>query len=269
MLQQEYQAAQRTRYIFLAIILIGLAMEAIGAVLLFQGRPAEGFAFAIAGLFVWVSARFFGMRTYTRQVARMRVRYGMDMKDAGEMTKDEAMSEMPASLILPPDYIADRPLVVYPLKGHWQGYPVSMAELTVGFHTKSGSRQYMSGTIAFFTSDRVASKWLAIYGKPYGGIPVSRWTGWTPTDNGERGFLLLSDEQSEPRDDQANAFSAFDPGREKLAVLRTEPGRVIAFLPRQFYSGTWSLSKPMPEKEAQANPLPALEELPKLLKKLV
>ena len=116
----------------------------------------------------------------------------------------------------------------------------------------------MSGTIAVFTSDRVASKWLAIYGKPYGGIPVSRWTGWTPTDNGERGFLLLSDEQSEPRDDQANAFSAFDPGREKLAVLRTEPGRVIAFLPRQFYSGTWSLSKPMPEKEAQANPLPAL-----------
>ena len=107
-----------------------------------------------------------------------------------------------------------------------------------------------------------------IYGRPYGGIPLSRWADKVQLDTGDQRFLVLADEPAALDEGLLDALAAFDPKDEKTAVLMTEADRISLFLPRRFYSGTWTLFQRMPEAALSAHPLPEVKELPGLLQKL-
>lgn len=267
MQQKEYKAAEQTRILWLGVIMIGLILELIGAVLLFRGRGTEGLISAVAGLLVWLTARFVGMRQYTRACAQMRTSTGMGLKDATDLDGKAVRDELPWEAFLPPHATPDRPLMVFTRRGRWHGFNTTLTELTVGYRTRLGSREYISGTLAVVEADCKVPGLLAIYGQPYGGVPLSQWEDMQPADTGGRGYLLLCSGQA-PDEHALDALGRFDPDDQKMAVLRTEEKRTAVFLPRQFYSGTWTITKPMPESAVRDDPLPALDELPKLIRSL-
>ena len=84
----------------------------------------------------------------------------------------------------------------------------------------------------------------------------------------DRQFLMLHRGETAPDEEVLDAFAAFDEKHDKMAVIFTEADKTVIFLPRQFYSGTWTIFKPMSEKDTEEDPLPALDDLAKLIRRL-
>ena len=267
-MKTEYKSLEGLRIQWMLGVILGLAAELCGAVMIFKGKRGLGFAIAIAGLVAWYLIRMFGQRKYTAGCARMRVRYGLGLEDLKDAEADEIKESVPWTGLLPSDMTADRPMFVYSFRGNWEKIPASLTELTVGFHAGSTQRQFLTGALITLDHPCTVPGLTVIYGRPYGGIPLSHWTDKVQIDTGDRGFLMLADEPAEPDESMLDALAAFDPKHEKTAVLLTEAERVAVFLPRRFYSGTWTLFQRMPEAALSAHPLPELNELPELLRKL-
>ena len=267
-MKTEYKALEGLRIQWMMGVILGLAAELCGAVMIFKGKRGIGFAVAIAGLIVWYALRFIGQRRYTAGCARMRVRYGLEFGELQDAEADDIKESLPWEKLLPSDVTADKPMFVYSFRGIWNGMPAALTELTVGFHAGTSQRQFLSGTLMTLEHPCRVPGLTVIYGRPYGGIPLSHWADKVQLDTGERGFLVLADEPAAPDESLFDTLAAFDPRHEKTAVLLTEEGRISLFLPRRFYSGTWTLFQRMPEAALSAHPLPEVKELPELLHKL-
>ena len=270
MLKQEYQALEQKRIWWLVGLGLALAMEAGGALLILRGLRTAGMIVAVAGLAIWLVLRYIGNNAYTRGCATLRLRYGLPLKE-GKEADDKAMRDtLPCRELLPAGASGEtRPLLMHTHQGRWHGFPATVTEMTIGFLPDTGARrEYMTGTLLVVEAACTAPGLLALYGQPYGGVPVSRWADMTAVDTGERGLLLLSQGQTEADEHLLDAFSAFDGKHEKMVVVRTEKDRILVFLPGQYYSGNWTLSRPMPEQAVENQPLPALEGLPKLIRAL-
>ncbi len=268
MQDSDFKAAEKIRYIWLGVIVLGLAAEAVGIMLLMKGRGPEGVVCASAGMLVWLAARFVGTRQYTKACARMTVEYGLGVRDARAMELKRGENPgFPIDEIVPPGTQATGPLFMFPVRGRWHGFPLMMAETTVSF--QDGSRQFMSGTLAILQGACEPSGLLALYGKPYGGIPLSRFEGFSMTDTGDRSFLLLNAGGAEVSDRLLDTLSGLGGGSDRMAILRVRDDCLYVFLPRQFYSGSWALFRPMTESALKDDPLPGLQGLDKIARQVM
>ena len=267
-MKTEYKALESLRIQWMAAVILGLVAELGGAILVFTGRRGIGFAIAIIGLIAWYTARFIGQRRYTAGCARMRVSYGLEFEDMKDAEADDIKGSVPWEKLLPSDMIADRPMFIYSFRGTWNGMASALTETTIGFHSGSTQRQFLTGALMTVDHPCKVPGLTVIYGRPYGGIPLSHWADKVQLDTGDREFLALADEPAVLDDGLLDALAAFDPKHEKTAVLLTDDKRVSIFLPRRFYSGTWTLFQRMPEAALSAHPLPEINALPELLKKL-
>ena len=267
-MNKEYQAAEKARLPWMAGVAVGLTAELAGAILLFTGHHRAGLLTALAGLVLWMGCRSLGNRKYTGLCAAQRVKNGLRISDAVPQDPKGLRPEIQAYPLIPRCFPTNHPLLMYPFKGHWQGIDAILTEMTVTYQVEANSRQYLSGSLLKLQTSCSCPGLLAIYGQPYGGLPLSKWEELRPVDTGDRGYLLLAPPDMDVPDYQLDAFAAFGRGRDITAVVWTEADHVNVFLPVQFYSGTWNIFKPMPEAAAGADPLPALTDLSKLLKKL-
>ena len=267
-MHEEYINLERTRRNWSIVVIVGLALELIGAVLMLTGHIRPGLVTALAGVIVWMTARFIGNKRYTADCAALRVKYGLNIRDAEKQDGKALQDEIPTFPLLPEAFKPNKPLLLHAYKGRWQGMNALSAEMTVGYHPQQKVNQFLTGSLLRTEMACAVPGLLAIFGQPYGGVSLSKWEGMTPVDTGDRGYLLLARTGTEVSEYILDAFAAYGRGKETTAILWTEPGRVSTFLPVQFYSGNWTLFKFMPEAAVSADPLPALEELPKLLKKL-
>ena len=267
-MHEEYIKLEHTRRNWSIVVAVGLAAELAGAVLLLTGKHRLGLLVALAGVILWMAARSVGNKRYTASCADLRVRYGLHMQDAVKQDGKALQDEIPTFPLLPEAFRPNKPLLLHPYKGRWQGMDALVAEMTVGYLPAEKQHQFLSGSLLRTEAPCAVPGLLAIYDHPYGGVSLSKWEGMTPVDTGDRGYLLLAPEGTEVSEYILDAFAGFVKNKETPAIIWTEASRVYTFLPVQFYSGTWTLFKFMPEAAVGADPLPALEELPKLLKKL-
>ena len=258
-MKTEYKALERLHIQWMAAVILGLAAELCGAILIFTGRRGVGFAVAIIGLIAWYTARFIGQRRYTAGCARMRIRYGLEFEDLKAAEADDMKNTQPWAELLPSDVTADRPMFVYSFRGKWNSTPTTLTEMTVGFHAESAQRQFLSGTLMTLEKPCKVPGLMVIYGRPYGGIPLSHWADKVQADTGDHGFLVLADKAAVIDENLLDILAAFDLKHKKNAVILTEAGRISIFLPRCFYSGTWTLFQRMPEAALSAYPLPELK----------
>ena len=268
-MHQDYLSAEKKRRLCSVIVAVSLLAELAGAILIFVGHSTPGLIIAAAFLALQMTTRFIGSRRYTAACADLRVRYGFGMKDAAVPENPKQLkSTIPVFPLLPTDSQINPPLVLFPEQGHWNGYETLLTEVTFNYQAAHKQRQFLSGTLCVLNMRCAVPGLMAIYGQPYGGVPLSRWKGMAAVDTGDRGYLLLAREGAEASEYLMDAFSAFDREKKATAILWTEADRFYAFLPTQFYSGNWTLFKPMPEAAVSENPLPALSDLPKLARKL-
>lgn len=267
-MKTEYKALERLRIQWMAAVVLGLAAELCGAILIFTGRRGIGFAIAIIGLIAWYTARFIGQRRYTAGCARMRIRYGLGFEDMNTAEANDIKNTQPWSEVLPSDVTADRPMFVYSFRGNWNSIPTVLTEMTVGFHAGGAQRQFLSGTLMTLEQPCKVPGLMVIYGRPYGGIPLSHWADKVQSDTGDRGFLVLADKAAVLDENLLDILAAFDLNHEKNAVILTEAGCISIFLPRCFYSGTWTLFQHMPEAALSAYPLPDLKGFSELAQEL-
>ncbi len=267
-MHEEYIKLERTRRNWSIVVAVGLAAELAGAILLLAGRHRLGLLVALAGVIIWMAARSIGNKRYTAECADLRVRFGLNMRDAEKQDGKALQDEVPTFPLLPEAFRPNKPLLLHSCKGRWQGMDTLISEMTVGYLPAEKQHQFLSGSLLRVETPCAVPGLLAIYGQPYGGVSLSKWEGMTPVDTGDRGYLLLVKEGTEVSEYILDAFAGFIKNKEAPAIIWTEAGRVYAFLPVQFYSGNWTLFKYMPEAALSADPLPTLEELPKLIKKL-
>ena len=268
LMNEEYIKAEKRRFMWVLGIGLALLIAVISIVLAFTGQVTKGLTIALAALICAIVLRSFGTRQYTTAIADMRVRYGLKLKEAERIEASEARAQANGLRLLPDSFRPNTPLHMYPFKGIWQGYDVILSELTVTYQIKANARHFMSGTLMTVKTGCAYPGLMAVYGKVFTGVPVDQWKGMTAVDTGDRGFQLLAEQPDAVNDYVLDNLSSFDRAKELTAVIWTEAERICVFLPLQFYSGNWSLPKPMPQAEASADPLPALAELPKVLKKL-
>ena len=269
-MHEDYIKLERTRRNWSAVVAVGLAAELAGAILLLMGRHRAGLLIALGGLILWMTARSVGSRRYTAGCADLRVRYGLKLQNAEPQDRKALAEQFDIYPLLPGSLKPNKPLLLHAFRGRWQGMDALAAEMTVGYEPKEKSRQFLVGSLLSVDTPCSVPGLLAIFGQPYGGVSLSKWEGMDPVDTGDRGYLLLAESGAEVSEYVLDAFAAYGRSLEQdvPAIIWTAPGRVHTFLPVQFYSGTWTLFKYMPEEAAGADPLPALAELPKLLKKL-
>ena len=267
-MHEDYINLERTRRAWTVAAVIGLAAELGGAILLLTGNVRPGLVTALMGVILWIAARSVGNRRYTAGCAELRVKYGLNLREAENQDGKALQQEIPVFPLLPDAFKPNKPLLLHAYKGRWQGMDALAAEMTVGYHPQEKVNQFLTGSLLRTDTACSVPGLLAIFGQPYGGVSLSKWEGMTPVDTGDRGYLLLAKTGTEVSEYILDTFAAFGRDKETSAILWTEPDRVYTFLPVQFYSGNWTLFKFMPEAAVSADPLPALEELPKLLKKL-
>jgi len=248
-MQQAYKAAEKTRVTWFSMSVAGLALEIIGLVLLMRGSTVPGAICAGIG-----------------RLCGLAVRYGLGMDDAQALPIQKGEDPgFPTDVMLPPGQSAScRPLFMHPHRGTVGGAPVLLCEATVGYD----ARNYVSGTLAALSVRCGLPAALALYGKPYGGVPVSAFKDLTNVDTGDGQYLLLARPKAAFAQPVLDALAQFDEKHDKKAVLRIEDDRIVLFLPNQFYSGTWGLARPMPQDAVEVSPLPALDDLAALLKQL-
>ena len=265
-MQQAYKAAEKTRVTWFSMSVAGLALEIIGLVLLMRGSTVPGAICAGIGLLWWLVIKSVGNRRYGKLCAGLAVRYGLGMDDAQALPIQKGEDPgFPTDVMLPPGQSAScRPLFMHPHRGTVGGAPVLLCEATVGYD----ARNYVSGTLAALSVRCGLPAALALYGKPYGGVPVSAFKDLTNVDTGDGQYLLLARPKAAFAQPVLDALAQFDEKHDKKAVLRIEDDRIVLFLPNQFYSGTWGLARPMPQDAVEVSPLPALDDLAALLKQL-
>ena len=267
-MHEDYLNVERARRGCAVFLIGGLLLELAGAVLIFTGRRELGVIVAVAGILTWLVTRSIGSKRYTALCAELRVKYGLGMRDAVRQDSKALQAEIPLFPLLPEEFGANKPLLLHAFKGRWQSMNAMVAEMTVVYQPQPRTNQYLSGTLLSIETPCAAPGLLAIYGQPYGGVSLNKWEGMSPVDTGDRGFLMLAKTGTEVSEYILDAFAAFGRDKETTAIVWTEANHVFVLLPIQFYSGHWTLFRYMPEAAVEAAPLPALEDLPKLIKKL-
>ena len=268
MLHDDHLRAEKTRRAWVAGMVLALAAELGGAVLIFTGHQTPGVIIAVLGIIGWMTARSLGGKRYTALCTELRLRHGLGLRDMVPVDAKELSNKLPLFPLLPSDAEnVTRPLMLHAWRGQWQERPTTISETTVGFGPDPKRRQFLTGTLLEIGTACSVPGLMVIYGQPYGGMPLSRWQGMEHVSTGERKYLLLAKTGTEVSEYTLDALAAFGTP-ERSAILWTEKERVFVFLPTQFYSGNWTLAQPMPESAMAADPLPALSDLPKLLKKL-
>ena len=267
-MHEQYINMERTRRSWAVVLAVGLLLELTGAILMLTGRPQIGVAVALTGILVWIIGRKVGGKRYTALCAETNVRYGLNMRDAVKLNAKALQTEIPTFPLLPDEFKPNKPLLVHPYKGRWQGWNAVVAEMTMVYQPQPKTHHFLSGTLLCAETACAVPGLMAVYGHPYGGVDLRKWTGMSPVDTGDRDYLMLARAGTEVSEYILDAFAAFSREKETTAIIWTEAERVFTFLPIQFYSGNWTLIKYMPESAVGADPLPALNELPRLLKKI-
>lgn len=266
----EYKNLEQKRALWLGLYLLGMGLLAAG-VLLMRGRRALGILMAGVGLVVWLAGSAWGKRRYQQACAQVRVRRGLGMADARFFAQKEAAAlGFPTQKLVPAGQEADAPMLLHTAQGTLRGCEAAVTEMTQGYHAAGSSkRTYLIGTLMRVPAPAAREGLMLLCGHPYGGtLRAEDFAPRTLLDTQGHAFHALAAADNALTEAQSAALDAFCTDEKRNAVFLTENGYVTAFLPLRFYSGNYSFKAPLKAEALDANPLPELEDVLKVLEAL-